>query len=73
MSITGFIKLQDGTGKNLVQYKPMRNMGRMGAMEIGTELAQEGLDEVVVSGIAMLSEEMTSMSNTARAISIGGG
>lgn len=73
VSITGFMKMDDGKGETLVQYKPMRNMGRMGTMEIGTELAQEGLDEVVVSGIAMLSEEMTSMSNTARAVAIGGG
>lgn len=67
------MKLDDGKGKTLVQYKPMRNMGRMGTMEIGTELAQEGLDEVVVSGIAMVSEQMTSMSNTAAALSVGGG
>ena len=67
------MKLVDGKGKSLVEYKPMRDMGRIGIMEIDTELAREELDEVIVSGIAMLSEEMTSMSATARAISVAGG
>ena len=60
-SMTGFMKLVDGKGKSLVEYKAMRVMSRMGAMEIDIELGQEGLDEVVVSGIAMLSDQMTSM------------
>ena len=68
-SMTGFIKLMDGKGKSLVEYKAMRVMGRMGTMEIDVELGQEGLDEVVVSGIAMLSEGMTSMGASAAALS----
>ena len=68
-SMTGFLKLVDGKGKSLVEYKAMRVMGRMGTMEIDVELGQEGLDEVVVSGIAMLSEGMTSMGSSAAALS----
>ena len=55
----------DANGKSLVEYKPMRVDSKMGIMEIHVELGKEGLDEVVVSGIAMLSEERTSMSATA--------
>ena len=33
-------------------------------MEIGAELTQEALDEVVVSGMAMLSEEQTGVRAT---------
>ena len=67
--MTGFMKLVDGKGKSLVEYKAMRVMSRMGAMEIDVELGQEGLDEVVVSGIAMLSDQMTSMGASAVAMS----
>ena len=68
-SMTGFMKLVDGKGKSLVEYKAMRVTSRMGTMEIHVELGQEGLDEVVVSGIAMLSEGMTSMGTSAAALS----
>ncbi|KAF6241789.1 hypothetical protein HO173_000501 [Letharia columbiana] len=69
-SETGFMKLVDGNGKSLVEYKDMRmSMKTMGILEINVELGQEGLDEVVVSGIAMLSEERTSMSATGAAMS----
>ena len=68
-SMTGFMKLADGKGKILVEYKAMRVVSRMGTMEIDVELGQEALDEVVVSGIAMLSEEMTSMGTSAAALS----
>ena len=67
--MTGFMKLVDGKAKRLVEYKGRRVMSRMGTMEIDVELGQEGLDEVVVSGIAMLSEEMTSMGSSAAALS----
>ena len=64
------MKLVDGTGKSLVEYKDKRvSMNRMGVLEIHVELGQEALDEVVVSGIAMLSEERTSMAGTAAAMS----
>ena len=69
----GTMKLVDGNGKSLAEYKAMRVDGRMGTIAVNTELGQEGLDEVVVSGIAMLSEEMSSMSATAAAVSVGGG
>ncbi|CAF9916476.1 MAG: hypothetical protein ALECFALPRED_010732 [Alectoria fallacina] len=69
-SSSGFMKLVDGTGKSLVEYKDKRvSMNRMGVLEIHVELGQEALDEVVVSGIAMLSEERTSMAGTAAAMS----
>lgn len=67
----GFFKLVDGKGKSFVEYKAMREGGRIGTMEIKTEVQQEGLDEVIVSGMAMLSEALTSMANTAGAISRG--
>ena len=70
---TGFMKMVDGDGKSLVEYKDRRmEMNRMGIMEVHMELGQEGLDEIVVSGIAMLSEEKTSMAGTGAAISGGG-
>lgn len=69
-SETGFMKLVDGKGKSLVEYKDKRvSMDKTGVMEIHMELGQEGLDEVVVSGIAMLSEERTSMGGTGAALS----
>lgn len=67
---SGFLKMVDGQNKSLVEYKDKRVSGsKMAVMEIHVELGQEGLDEVVTSGIAMLSEERTSMSNTAGAMS----
>ena len=50
----------DANGKELVEYKDMRVDSKMGTMEIHVELGKEALDEVVVSGIAMLSEERSS-------------
>ncbi len=70
--MTGFLKLVDGNGKSMVEYKGLRVDGRMGTLEIDTELGQEGLDEAVVSGMAMLSEFFTSLGNTAAAMSVGG-
>ena len=67
--MSGFMKLVDEKGKMLVEYKAMRVTSRMGTMEINVELGQKGLDEAVVSGIAMLSEEMTSMGTSAAALS----
>ena len=55
----------DGNGKSLVEYKPMRVDSKIGTMEIHVELGKETLDEVVVSGIAMLWGGDTSMSVTA--------
>ena len=58
---TGFQKLVDGNGKSLVEYKDKRvSMDKTGVLEIHMEVGQEGLDEIVVSAIAMLSEERTS-------------
>ncbi len=54
------MKLADARGKALVEYKDEgHTLKRMGIIEIGVELTQEGLDEIVVSGMAMLSEEQT--------------
>lgn len=56
------MKLVDVNGKVLVEYKDKgHTLKRMGSMDIGVELTQEGLDEVVISGMAMLSEEQTGM------------
>ena len=48
----------------------MRGGGRLGTLELHVEVGEEGLDEVVVSGMAMLSESMTSMANTAGALAV---
>lgn len=59
---TSFMKMVDMNGKALVEYKDEgHTLKRMGSIEIGVELTQEELDEVVVSGMAMLSEEQTGM------------
>ena len=59
-SETSFMKLADASGKALVEFKDEgHTLKRMGIFEIGVELTQEGLDEIVVSGMAMLSEEQT--------------
>ena len=70
--LSGFMKLVDGKGKIVAKYKSMRVDGRIGTLEIDTELGQEELDDVVVSGIAMLSEQMSSMGATAAAVSVAG-
>ena len=46
---------------------------KMGVIEIMREMSEEGVDEVVVSGCATISEEKTSMTGTASAISSAGG
>ena len=57
---TSFMKLADTSGKTLVEYKDEDyTLKRLGVIEVHVELTQEGLEEVVVSGIAMLSEEQT--------------
>ena len=67
---SGFMKLVDGHDKSLVEYKDKMVSGdKMAVMEIHVELGQEALDEVVTSGVAMLSEEKTSMRATAGAMS----
>ncbi len=54
------MKLTGADGKTLVEYKDEgHTLKRMGALEIKVELTQEELDEVVVSGMAMLSQEQT--------------
>lgn len=62
---TSFMKLVDTSGKTLVEYRDGgQTLKRMGVMGIYAELTQEGLDEVVVSGMAMLSEEQTGIRAT---------
>ena len=59
------MKLVDTSGKTLVEYRDGgQTLKRMGVMGIYAELTQEGLDEVVVSGMAMLSEEQTGIRAT---------
>ena len=66
----GFFKLVDANGKSLVEYKDMRVDSKMGTMDIHVELRKEALDEVVVSGMAMLSEARTSTSASAVATAV---
>ena len=46
---------------------------KMGVFEIMREMGEGEVDEVVVSGCALISEEKTSMTGTATAISSAGG
>lgn len=62
---TSFMKLVDTSGKTLAEYRDEGHLlKRMGVMEIYADLSQEGLDEVVVSGMAMLSKEQTGVGAT---------
>ena len=57
---TSFMKLADESGRILVEYRDEgHTLERMGVWEVAVEVRQEGLDEIVVSGMAMLSEEQT--------------
>ena len=59
-SETSFMKLVDTSGKTLVEYRDEGyTLKRLGVIEVHVELTQVGLEEVVVSGMAMLSEEQT--------------
>ncbi|KAK3167491.1 hypothetical protein OEA41_010618 [Lepraria neglecta] len=72
---SGFLKLVDGQGKEWARYlNRMYTGNKMGVFEIMVEpLAEEMLDEIVVGGLAMLSEEKTSMGGVASSIASAGG
>ena len=54
------MRLADASGRTLVEYKDEgHTWNRMGVLEIRNELTREALDEIVVSGMAMTSEEQT--------------
>ena len=54
------MKLADTCGKTLVEYEDEDyTLKRLGVIEARTELTQEALEEAVVSGMAMLSEDQT--------------
>ena len=57
---TSFMRLADASGRTLVKYGDEgHTLDRMGVLDIGVELRPEALDEIVVSGMAMMSEEQT--------------
>ena len=72
---SGFLKLVDWQGKEWARYlNRMYTGSKMGVFEIMVEpLAEEMLDEIVVGGLAMLSEEKTSMGGVASSIASAGG
>ncbi|KAL2043841.1 hypothetical protein N7G274_003361 [Stereocaulon virgatum] len=72
---SGFLKLVDGQGKEWARYlNRMYTGSKMGVFEIMVEpLGEEMLDEIVVGGLAMLSEEKTSMGGVAASIASAGG
>ena len=72
---SGFLKLVDGQGKEWARYLNRMYTGyKMGAFEIMVEpLGEEMLDEIVVGGLAMISEEKTSMSGVAASLASAGG
>jgi len=56
--MTSFIRCVDGEGRDLLVYRDESyHVDRMGCLEIDNPLSQEGLDEVIVSAIAILSVE----------------
>lgn len=64
----------DGEGEVVARYENRMYSGDvMGAFEIMREVGEEEVDEVVVSGCAVISEEKSSMTGTATAISSAGG
>ncbi len=61
-------------GEIVAKYENRMYTGvQMGVFEIMTEMREEEVDEVVVSGCALISEEKTSMTGMASAISSAGG
>ena len=53
-----FMRLADGEGRILVGHRDEgHTLDRMGVLEVGVEVMWEALDEVVVSGMAMMLEE----------------
>ena len=74
VAASGFLKLVDADGETVAKYENRAYSGvKMGVFEIMREMNDEGLDEIVVSGCATISEEKTSMTGTATAISSAGG
>ena len=71
------MKLIDGKGKIVADYQNQQYSGKkMGIIEIMNlvDVDDEFLDEIVTSGLAMLSEQKTTMGATAaNLLSAGGG
>ncbi|MCJ1478197.1 hypothetical protein MMC13_006873 [Lambiella insularis] len=57
----GFLELVDGDERQLARFKNSLRRKSLGSFEIVAEVEQEGRDEIVVSGLAILQEEMSSM------------
>lgn len=73
---SGYLKLVDRKGRIIADYQNRMYSGKtMGIIEITNlvDVDDAFLDEIVVSGMAMLSEEKTSMGNVAAAMSSAGG
>ncbi len=73
---SGFLKMIDAKGKIVADYQNQQYSGKkMGIIEIMNliDVDDEFLDEIVVSGLAMLSEQKTSMGAMAASISSAGG
>ena len=73
---SGYMKLLDEKGNIVADYQNKMYSGKtMGIIQIMTlvDVDDSLLDEIVVSGIAMLSEEKCSMTNVAANISSAGG
>lgn len=70
-----YLRLEDDKGRLWVDFKNTAYTGSvMGVFNVYVEpLGEEMLDEIVVGGLAMISEQKTSMTNTAAAISSAGG
>lgn len=74
VAASGFLKLVDGNGEIVAKYENRAYSGdKMGVFDIMREMNEESVDEIVVSGCATISEEKTSMTGTATAISSAGG
>lgn len=74
VAASGFLKLQDSEQNTVATYKNTAYDGRrMGKIEIYADpLTQQELDEIVISGLAMISEQKVGMGQTAANLASAG-
>ena len=74
VAISGFLRCEDSHKNMLATFKNTAYSGRaMGTFEIYSDpMEPQLLDEIVISGLAMISEDKTSMTGTAASLSSAG-
>ena len=75
VAASAFLRLLDEQGNTVATYTNTTYDGRrMGKIDVLADpLTQEELDEIVISGVAMISEQKVSMSQTAASMASAGG